>query len=504
MGKTESYKGLYAMHKYWGKKPFEEIDSFIKKYSNPGDVVLDSFCGSGITVIEALRSGRKGIGIDLNPIAIKLSRCSIEKVDIKLLKDSFNKVKQAVKEKIDSLYKRFYDGKETLTTHVIWKDDKPIEIWYLNSSGKKNIRKADNEDFLMSTCPKIAPKWFPNSAMFENARINVNKDEKVSDLFTKRAIVGLSLILDEIKKIGDTSIRESLEITFTGALSQASNLVFVIRRRGKDGSSGKAEVGSWVIGYWVPEEHFEINVWSCFENRFKRILKGKEDVNSFYEDYSGFDSKNAKLILGSATNLPLDNDSVDYVFIDPPHANRILYGEQSLMWNAWLQLDESINWNDEVIVSESKKRNKNLDNYIELLDKSIKEICRVLKKGKFISLAFNCFDDKTWIRLLNILNSNGLKMISIEPLEYSATSVVQDNRKNALKTDFVFTLRNDRSISKNEIIFNKNKELLETLITELKSQNADIKVYEVMNELFKKTINDGYIFKVSDIAKLSN
>ena len=46
----------------------------------------------------------------------------------------------------------------------------------------------------------------------------------------------------------------------------------------------KAEVGSWVIGYWVPEEHFEINVWNCFENRFKRILKGEEEI---YELFSG-------------------------------------------------------------------------------------------------------------------------------------------------------------------------------------------------------------------------
>ena len=32
MENKESYKGIYAMHKYWGKKPFNEISRFIGKY----------------------------------------------------------------------------------------------------------------------------------------------------------------------------------------------------------------------------------------------------------------------------------------------------------------------------------------------------------------------------------------------------------------------------------------------------------------------------------------
>ena len=82
-----------------------------------------------------------------------------------------------------------------------------------------------------------------------------------------------SLINDEIKNIEDPNIRDVFKLTLTGTLSQASNLVFVIRgRKRNEGAAPKAEVGSWVIGYWVPEEHFEINVWNCFENRFKRII----------------------------------------------------------------------------------------------------------------------------------------------------------------------------------------------------------------------------------------
>ena len=42
--------------------------------SKPGDVVLDPFVGSGTTLVEARRLGRRPIGIDINPISILLCR----------------------------------------------------------------------------------------------------------------------------------------------------------------------------------------------------------------------------------------------------------------------------------------------------------------------------------------------------------------------------------------------------------------------------------------------
>lgn len=51
--------------------------NIILKYSKPGELVLDYFCGGGTTAIEAKLLGRRFIGIDINPKAIELAKRNV-------------------------------------------------------------------------------------------------------------------------------------------------------------------------------------------------------------------------------------------------------------------------------------------------------------------------------------------------------------------------------------------------------------------------------------------
>lgn len=59
---------------YPTQKPEALLDRIIQSSSNPGDVVLDPFCGCGTTVASAQKLGRRWVGIDVTHLAVSLIR----------------------------------------------------------------------------------------------------------------------------------------------------------------------------------------------------------------------------------------------------------------------------------------------------------------------------------------------------------------------------------------------------------------------------------------------
>ncbi len=65
---------------YLGKVYPQIPERLIKLYSEKGETILDCFCGSGTTNVEAKKLGRNSIGIDQNPYAISITKSRLEGV----------------------------------------------------------------------------------------------------------------------------------------------------------------------------------------------------------------------------------------------------------------------------------------------------------------------------------------------------------------------------------------------------------------------------------------
>ena len=65
---------------YPTQKPLSLIREFVTLFSDPGDLVLDPFCGSGTTLVAALERGRRAIGIDISAEALGIARSRCEAV----------------------------------------------------------------------------------------------------------------------------------------------------------------------------------------------------------------------------------------------------------------------------------------------------------------------------------------------------------------------------------------------------------------------------------------
>jgi DNA modification methylase len=70
---------------------FDIVDRLINRFSSPGDIVFDPFGGLGTVALEAVKLGRRGLTVELNPAyhddAVRYLKAHDEKVDIPTLFD---------------------------------------------------------------------------------------------------------------------------------------------------------------------------------------------------------------------------------------------------------------------------------------------------------------------------------------------------------------------------------------------------------------------------------
>lgn len=88
----------HAYHRYPAKFIPTLASYLIKQNSKPGDLVCDPFGGCGTTLVEAKISGRRSIGIDINPLASLISKTKITAIDPQKLEDESEELLLKIRE----------------------------------------------------------------------------------------------------------------------------------------------------------------------------------------------------------------------------------------------------------------------------------------------------------------------------------------------------------------------------------------------------------------------
>ena len=63
--------------KYPTQKPVKLLERIVQLSSNVGDLVFDPFCGSGTTLLAAVKHGRSALGTDISDEAINIAKVRI-------------------------------------------------------------------------------------------------------------------------------------------------------------------------------------------------------------------------------------------------------------------------------------------------------------------------------------------------------------------------------------------------------------------------------------------
>lgn len=85
---------LHALHPFAARFPHGLAGYFIEALTQPGDVVLDPMCGSGVTLLEGWLAGRSVIGVDLDPLARRQSIARTAALDSQAIRTAGDAVLQ--------------------------------------------------------------------------------------------------------------------------------------------------------------------------------------------------------------------------------------------------------------------------------------------------------------------------------------------------------------------------------------------------------------------------
>jgi len=132
--------------------------------------------------------------------------------------------------------------------------------------------------------------------------------------------------------------------------------------------------------------------------------------------------------------LAVDN-SVDYIFLDPPFGANINYSELNFMWESWLKV--LTNNEPEAIVNESQ--NKEIADYRNLMTECFKEAHRILKPGRWMTIEFSNTSASVWNNIQTALKDAGFIVANVSALDKKQGSFKAVTTTTAVKQDLIIS-----------------------------------------------------------------
>jgi len=426
----------YDAHTYHTKVPPQGIVEFIKYYLPEGGVILDPFAGSGMTGVAARIAGIDVILNELSPAACFISHNFTETISPWAFGAAVNTVLKATKKVRKELYstKCRECGKDTEILYTVWSyrvlclhckfeftlwdhcrkygssvrehkilkefpcpscgeilkkraltrtDAVPVILGYKCCSKSQMEHPLNNDDFdriaKIETGRFLLEGYFPKTNLPDGINLNQPKRHGLTSIdrfYTRRNLSAMSHLWKEINRLEDAQLASSLAFVFTSLYQRVTRLS-EFRFWGGSGNTAR---------FNVPFIFNEANVFVTFNRKAASILDHLETTANYYKGQKA-------VVCNSATDLGyIPDESMDFIFTDPPFGGNINYSEMNILWESWL--GEFTDATNEAIVN--RVQGKNIEDYKILMEKSLSECYRVLRREHWMLLVFMNSSKKIW------------------------------------------------------------------------------------------------------------
>lgn len=178
----------------------------------------------------------------------------------------------------------------------------------------------------------------------------------------------------------------------------------------------------------------------------KNLLRGlARKLSNITRAFESIHGRGAQVLVrqGSSRSVELPDNSIDYVFTDPPFGGNIPYAEISLLNEAWL--GRLTDRTDEAIIS--RCQHKTVETYQRLLTDAFTEVNRVLKPGGNATLVFHSAKADVWNALQAAYTDAGFSVQHAGILDKTQGSFKQVTTNGAVRGDPVLMLQKRSSKS---------------------------------------------------------
>ena len=311
----------------------------------------------------------------------------------------------------------------------------PIEIEYTIPPGKMKYRKPLDEfdKVLLQKIEEERPTdWFPTEKlpigkMRDSNHLNGRGISRYHRFYLSRPLHSLSTMWRIVNKWVDVRIRDFLRFLVEQCFPNMSLL-----NRYKPiqfGRIGGSQVGLVMPGvFYVPTVLTETTPWYNLKGKIRRLINM---LNAKQTPYSN------NFIISTASSLATDiaNNSVDYIYTDPPFGDAIKYGDLNILIEAWYRLFSQLK--DEVLWD--KLKGKTLSTYSDMMKKVFIFYYQVLKPGRWMTVIFHNSKNSVWTAIQEAIGSAGFVVADVRTLDRKQGSFNQVMASGAVKQDLVIS-----------------------------------------------------------------
>ena len=513
---------IYNAHSYHTKVPHRAIMRYILHYTEPGDIVFDGFCGTGMTGVAAQLCGDRkeiqelgyrvdGKGVIFDESGKEVSKLGARRVVINDLSsaatfiasnynlpvdaDRFHEAAQEILNELNKeigwMYEtRHTDGSKRMIDYTVWSEvytcpDCGGEITFVEEALDKETKRVRDEFpcphcsvtlskrrlervFESSVDPKLGTIWkrvkfrpcliqyrvgktkfekasdaddlevlrkieemewpdsipsnpWPIDKMYHGSRIEPKGFNHTHQFFLSRPAMALGRLWDMAHAEKDSRLRQML-------LFFVEQAIWGMSRMARYAPTHFSQVNQYLSGvYYISAQHAECSPWYILDGKLRRLVK------AFENEWGSLG--NCILTTDSASDVPVPDESLDYVFTDPPFGANIPYADLNLVIESWHKV--RTNTDPEAIIDTPK--GKELGEYQQLMLNSFRSYYRALKPGRWITVEFSNSKAAVWNSIQSTLQEAGFVVANVAALDKKLRSFRSVTSPTAVKQDLVIS-----------------------------------------------------------------